>query len=234
MDEYISHTEECSALDAVEYGVKLLEDEILFNAGRGSVYAANGKHELESSIMNGKDLKCGAVSLATNIRNPVSLARQIMQSTPHNYIIGDEVERIARESGLELVENSYFDCEKRLKQFETARARDAIALDHNVSDNGNVQNQLREQGSKDKTGTVGCVCMLDGNIAAATSTGGMTNKLSGRIGDSPIIGAGTYADNETCAVSCTGIGEEFMRYVAAYDISARMRYGKVSHGIASR
>lgn len=205
-----------TAVDVVEYAVKLLEDEALFNAGKGAVYTHEATHELEASIMEGSKLRCGAVSLVKTIRNPISAARQVMQHTPHNYLIGGQVEALADKAGLERVTNDYYDTPHRREQLDRILHTNTVALDHNVT--------TTKEEVKDKTGTVGCVCMLHGHVAAATSTGGMTNKMSGRIGDTPIIGAGTYADDRTCAVSCTGVGEEFMRYVAAYDISARMQY----------
>lgn len=214
-------SKELCVADVVEFGVKLLEDEALFNAGKGAVYTHEGKHELEASIMEGQRLRCGAVSMVTNIKNPVSAAMQVMKNTPHNYLVGESVEKLADKAGLERVNNDFFDTPHRKEQLDRIINSNTTALDHNIS---TTCNETQEKSSTDKTGTVGCVCMLHGHVAAATSTGGMTNKMSGRIGDSPIIGAGTYADDRTCAVSCTGVGEEFMRYVAAYDISARMQY----------
>ncbi len=236
----LSH-EVLQAVDVAEYAVRLLEDEPLFNAGRGSVFNEDGVHELEASIMEGHHLECGAVSLVTNIRHPVAVARQILEHSPHNYLIGPHVEKIAQKANLEFVDNSFFDTQRRREQLEKAKQRASVDLDHNVSlsstsaplttstvpsPSSTSPTENRKNFINDKMGTVGCVCMLNGHVAAATSTGGMTNKACGRIGDSPIIGAGTYADDRTCAVSCTGVGEIFQRYVAAYDICARMDYKK--------
>jgi L-asparaginase / beta-aspartyl-peptidase len=210
-----------TALDIVEFAVKRLEDDPLFNAGRGSVYTAEGTHELEASIMCGKTCQSGAASLITRTRNPISLARAVLQHPLHSYLAGEGAERLAREKGLEEVENNFFDNPLRLEQLHRAQALHRVTLDN-----------AGDLHTKEKMGTVGCVCMYNGDVAAGTSTGGMTNKLCGRIGDSPIIGAGNYADNRTCAVSCTGIGEEFMKHVAAYDVSARMSYGSQSLSVA--
>jgi beta-aspartyl-peptidase (threonine type) len=228
-----SLSEHFTALDIAEYGVKLLEDEPLFNAGKGAVFTADATHELEASLMDGRTLKCGAVSLIQTIEHPVAAARKVMENTKHNYMIGSAAESIAKSAGLATVDPSFFSTEKRRHQLSSARTDtpDTVFRDHDL-DNVNItaiknnalyqRNDHRGEGSQ---GTVGCVCMYAGDVAAATSTGGMTNKLSGRIGDTTIIGAGTYANNRTCAVSATGTGEEFMRHVAAYDISARMEYG---------
>lgn len=233
-----SSSEQLTALDVVEFVVKRLEDDVLFNAGRGSVYTKEAGHELEASIMCGRTGRCGAVSLVKHTKNPVSLARLILEHPYHNYLAGEGAEALGRERGLEQVEEGYYDSPFRYEQLLQAHRlskplsrsnKDAgvVFLDHHSGPNplqpdpnqSNDNNKL-----SDRTGTVGCVCMWNGDIAAATSTGGMTNKLPGRIGDSPIIGAGTYANNDTCAVSCTGVGEEFMRHVVAYDVAARMAY----------
>jgi beta-aspartyl-peptidase (threonine type) len=203
-----------TALEVVEFAVKRLEDDVLFNAGVGSVYTTENGHELEASIMDGQR-RCGAASLLRNVKNPISLARVMLEHPYHNYLAGEGAEKLARAQGLEMCHNAVFDSVHRLSQLHNVQQKQTVELDHAAKETENCS----------KMGTVGCVCMYDGQIAAGTSTGGMTNKLCGRIGDSPVIGAGTYADNTTCAVSCTGVGEEFMRLVAAYDVSARMAYG---------
>jgi len=202
-----------NALDAVEAAVKNMEDCSLFNAGRGSVYNNAGKHEMDASIMWGANLGAGAVSLIRNVKNPVSLARAVMDKSEHVFLCAEGAEEFARKIGLQFEPDSYFDSDFRYQQWQLARKEDGTFLDHNV--------QLGDK----KFGTVGAVAIdTNGNLAAATSTGGMTNKKYGRVGDSPIIGAGTYANNNTCAISCTGHGELFIRSVVAYDISCLMEY----------
>lgn len=187
------------SIDAVEQVVRYLEDNPLFNAGKGAVYTSDGTHELDASIMDGSNLSTGAVTLIKRVKNPVSLARHVMEKTQHVLLGGDGAEKFAEEMGMEMVDNNYFDSERRKKQL--------------MKEKENVK------------GTVGCVALdLHGNLAAATSTGGRTNKMPGRIGDSPLINAGTYANNKTCAVSGTGIGEEFIRHTVAYNVSALMEY----------
>lgn len=199
-----------SALDAVEQAVRCLEDLPFFNAGRGSVFNHVGEHEMDASIMNGSDLSAGAVCAVRRIRNPITLARAVMTDASHVFLCGAGAEEFAREKGISLEEPAYFFSQERYDQWQHARELNIIQLDH---------------GSEKKLGTVGAVALdRDGNLAAATSTGGMTNKRYGRVGDSPMIGAGTYANNKTCAVSCTGHGEYFIRAVVAYDISALMEY----------
>lgn len=196
-----------TAVDIAEFAVKELENEPLFNAGKGAVYTADKTHELDASIMDGSTLSCGATSMIKTIKNPVSVARLVMERTDHVFIVGDSAERLAVTSGLEQVDQSYYHTEKRLQQLHTAQQKNVVARDHDL------------EGAK---GTVGCVCMKDGHVAAATSTGGMTNKMPGRVGDTPVIGTGTYANDRTCAVSATGQGEEFIRHVAAYNAAVRM------------
>ena len=187
------------SINAVEQVVRYLENNPLFNAGKGAVYTSDGTHELDASIMDGSNLSTGAVTLIKRVKNPITLARHVMEKTPHVLLGGEGAEKFAEEMGLEIVENNYFDTENR-------------------------QNQLKKEKEKVK-GTVGCVALdLHGNLAAATSTGGRTNKMPGRIGDSPLINAGTYANNKTCAVSGTGIGEEFIRHTVAYNVSALMEF----------
>jgi beta-aspartyl-peptidase (threonine type) len=193
-------TEGGSALDAVEMTVRIMEDNPLFNAGKGAVFNHDGINELDAAIMDGSNLAAGAVTCVTDIKNPVSAARRVMTNSPHVLLSGAGASQFAKEQGLEIVPPEYFRTERRF-------------------------NELQEALKNEKNGTVGC-CALDknGNLAAATSTGGRTNKKYNRIGDSPIIGAGTYANNNTCAVSGTGIGEFFMRWTVAHDISALMEY----------
>lgn len=205
-----------SALDAVEIAVKHLEDSPLFNAGKGSVFTNDGTHEMDASIMDGKNLDAGAVSLITGIKNPVSLARDIMEKTDHVFLAGEGAMRFADSLGYTLEKPEYFYDELRYEQLQSIKDSDSFQLDHSLKKDS-------------KFGTVGAVaCDKEGNIAAATSTGGMTNKRWGRVGDSPMIGAGNYANNKTCAVSCTGSGEFFIRGVVAYDVSCLMEYKGMS------
>ena len=204
-----------SALDAVCLAVEMLEDCPLFNAGHGAVFTHAETHELDAAVMSGADLRAGAIAGVSRIRRPVRAARAVMEDGVHVLLAGAGAETFARERGLEMVEPGYFSTEARHQQLHHARLADRVALDHDGAP--------LVEGSK--FGTVGAVALdLHGHLAAATSTGGMTNKRVGRIGDSPLIGAGTYADDLTAAVSCTGSGEMFIRAVAAYDVCARMRY----------
>ncbi len=178
--------------------MRLLEDAPEFNAGRGAVFNSQREHELDASIMDGRTRACGAVGAVRTVKNPIGLARKVMSETRHVFLIADGAEQFATEQGVERVENSYFSTESRLRDLK------------------NLESQ----------GTVGCVALDQrGNLAAATSTGGLTGKKWGRLGDSPVIGAGTYADNRSCAISGTGVGEEFIRRSLAFDVSARMLYG---------
>jgi L-asparaginase / beta-aspartyl-peptidase len=205
-----------SSMDAVTAAVVALEDSPLFNAGRGSTLNAAGEHELDASVMDGASGKAGAVTGVRRIRNPVLAARAVMERTPHVMLAGAAADRYARSVGLALVSARYFSTPERARALRNARA-------HALSS------------AADRHGTVGAVALDgSGNLSAATSTGGYTNKMAGRVGDSPIIGAGTYADNATCAVSTTGIGEYFIRAVAAYDVAARMRYLGETLGVAAR
>lgn len=206
-----------TALEAVEAAIKSMEDSPLFNAGKGSVFTHNGKNELDASIMDGATGLAGAVGALTIIKNPISAAKAVMQKSEHVMLVGKGAEDFCREQGLELVDPSYFYTEKRWKSLQQS-----IEEEHGAVLS---ETDLLEK----KKGTVGCVA-LDryGNLAAGTSTGGMTNKKYGRIGDSPIIGAGTYADNKTCGVSCTGHGEHFIRNTIARDVAAMMEYGHKS------
>lgn len=201
-----------TSLDAVEQTVKALEDTPLFNAGRGSVFTHQGTHEMDASLMDGKTGMAGAVAGIHGVKNPISLARLVMDKTDHVLLIGEGGMDFARVQGVELRDPDYFYDEFRYNQWQETKDSDQMILDHSP---------LKEQ----KFGTVGAVALdSHGNIAAATSTGGMTNKKFGRVGDSAIVGAGTYANNQTCAISCTGSGEYFIRGVVAYDVSCLMEY----------
>lgn len=206
-----------SALDAVEKTIVYLEDCPLFNAGRGAVFTHEGKNELDASIMDGATQKAGAVGAVTTVRNPIQLARAVMEKSPHVMLTGTGAERFATENGFERTDPQWFFTQERWDSLQEMLREEA-----GKSGNG--------EGSGDsKKGTVGCVALdKNGNLAAGTSTGGMTNKRWNRLGDSPIIGAGTYASNDACAVSCTGHGEFFIRYAVAYDVWARMVYGGAS------
>ncbi len=213
-----------SALDAVEAAVIELENFPLFNAGRGSVFTHEGKNEMDAAIMDGKKLKAGAVAFLQNVKNPVKLARLVMERTEHCLLAGEGANEFAHEMRVEFEPDEYFFTEHRYRQLLTAIEENRIQLDHSAIRN-----------PKSAIGTVGAVaCDFQGNLAAATSTGGMTNKKFGRIGDTPIIGAGTYAENATCAISCTGHGEYFMLGVTAFDVAARMKYKNLSLEDASR
>lgn len=217
-----------SAVDAVRAATVSLEDNILFNAGRGSVFAKDGSQEMDASIMDGKTLKAGAVASVRNIRNPVELAYTIMTRSQHVMLNGPGAAAFAQLHGIKTEPDEYFYSEFRYRQWKQMQVTDAFALDHNVKLQAESQPGDSLQSEK-KFGTVGAVALdAKGNIAAATSTGGMTNKQWGRIGDSPIIGAGTYANNKTCAISCTGHGEPFIRAVTAYDVSCLMEYKGLS------
>lgn len=205
-----------TALDAVQKAVCCLEDSPLFNAGKGSVFTAVGSHEMDASIMDGKTLKAGAVSLITGIKNPVSLARDVMDKSEHVFMAGEGAMVFANQHGHVVETPDYFYDEFRYQQWQEIKESDTFQLDH-----------AKKKDSK--FGTVGAVaCDQNGNIAAATSTGGMTNKKYGRVGDSPMIGAGNYANNETCAISCTGSGEYFIRGVVAYDVACLIEHKNLS------
>lgn len=212
-----------SSLDAVEATVRVLEDDSLFNAGKGAVFTHEGRNELDAAIMNGKTKAAGAVAGVTTVRNPVSAARAVMEKSEHVMMVGPGAEKFAKEAGLEIVDPSYFRTESRWRDLQRALHEDSIA-----AAKSNAYTNPEKLGIKNKDykfGTVGAVALdKQGNLAAATSTGGMTDKKYGRIGDSPIIGAGTYANNQTAAISCTGWGEYYIRNVVAYDLSALMEY----------
>ncbi|MDX5422388.1 MAG: isoaspartyl peptidase/L-asparaginase [Hymenobacteraceae bacterium] len=214
-----------SSLDAVEAAVRVMEDSPLFNAGKGAVFTNEGKNELDAAIMDGKTLNAGAIASVTNIRNPISTARAVMEKSEHVMMIGQGAEKFAKEKGQELVDPSYFYTETRYQQLQNIKDKEKTQLDHSGNDGGGTGSNENIFIEGQKFGTVGAVALdAYGNLAAATSTGGMTNKRYGRVGDVPIIGAGTYADNNTCAVSATGHGEYFIRSVVAHDIAALMEY----------
>ena len=205
-------TDGCSATQCVCKAVTVLEDCDLFNAGKGSVFTAKGQHEMEAAIMDGKTLKAGAAAGLRGVKNPILVAFDVLQNTPFVMIAGEKAIEYARQKNFKFEPESYFFTQLRHDQWQEIRGGEEMKLDHS--------------GKGANFGTVGTVAVdIDGNVAAASSTGGMTNKAWGRVGDSPLIGAGTYANNKTCAVSCTGHGEYFIRGVMAHDISCMMEYG---------
>ena len=226
------------SLDAAEAAVVALEDNPLFNAGRGAVFTHDGCNEMDASIMDGATHNAGAVAFVKNVKNPIRLARLVMERTEHILLAGDGANAFAREMKIEFAPDDYFFTDFRYQQLLEARKRGEIQLDHTAEEPELIeeienhksratttQTESQIPNPKSQIGTVGAVaCDARGNLTAATSTGGMTNKKYGRIGDTPLVGAGTYADNQTCAVSCTGHGEFFMRAAAAYDVAARMKY----------
>jgi len=229
-----------TSLDAVVAAIRVLEDSPLFNAGKGAVLNSDGICELDASIMNGADRSAGAVASVHRIRNPITLARDVMEKSKHVLLAGDGAERFAAEVGHEFVDNDYFQTERRRLQLQRAKEIEAkeesdTALQGQQERVSEFTHPSADPMPERKWGTVGCVALdKQGNIAAGTSTGGMTNKRYGRIGDSPIIGAGNYADNATCAVSGTGHGEYFIRSVAGHDVAARMRYAGKSLAVAAQ
>ena len=201
-----------SSLDAVEAVIMILENSPHFNAGKGAVFTNEGKNEMDASIMDGRNKNAGAIGGVTNVKNPILAARVVMEKSAHVLLTGKGAEEFAAEQGLEIVDPEYFFTQDRWESLQRMKAKTKGYLEIN-------------QTSDHKFGTVGAVALdKQGNLAAGTSTGGMTNKKYNRLGDSPIIGAGTYADNNTCAVSCTGHGEFFIRYAVAHDVSAMMEY----------
>jgi beta-aspartyl-peptidase (threonine type) len=209
-----------SAFDAVETAIIKLENNPLFNAGKGAVFTNKGTHEMDASIMNGKDLMAGAVAGVQGVKNPIALARAVMEQSEHVLLTGNGAMEFAKKVNAQFENEDYFFVQLRYDQLQQAKQSNSMILDH-------TEDKI-EHGEK-KFGTVGCVALdLNGNLAAGTSTGGMTNKKFGRVGDSSIIGAGTYANNNTCAISCTGHGELFIRSVVAYDISCLMEYKNLS------
>lgn len=212
-----------SAIDAVEAAIIVLEDCPLFNAGKGAVFTHDGHNELDAAIMNGENLECGAVTGVRRIKNPIGLARKVMEKSEFILLQAQGAEEFAKEQGIAWVDTSYFFTQHRWEQLQEAIEDDKTELDHSEKKKASIHPTPREE----KYGTVGCVALdIHGNLAAGTSTGGLTNKRYGRIGDSPIIGSGTYADNATCAVSCTGKGEDFIRLNVAHEIASMMRYAK--------
>ena len=227
-----------TSVNAVKATIMVMEDSPLFNAGKGAVFTNEGKNELDASVMEGKTLKAGAIAGVTTIKNPITAAIAVMEKSPHVLMAGKGADLFAKQQGLEIVDPGYFHTEARYKALLKAKQEESIELDH-TEDTKNKINKSPKSGylSPDnliftegkKFGTVGCVALDKyGDLAAGTSTGGMTNKRYGRVGDAPIIGAGTYANNLTCAVSATGHGEFFIRSVVAYDISALMEYKGLS------
>ena len=207
-----------TAINAVKAAVVSMEDNVLFNAGRGSVFTKKGLNEMDAAIMDGSTLDAGSVAGVRNIRNPVELAEEVMLHSGHVFLSGKGANDFAIKQGIKLEPDEYFYSEYRYDQWRQIRDSDLYQLDHKSD---KLVGLMKDK----KFGTVGAVaCDSKGNIAAATSTGGMTNKRYGRIGDSPMIGVGTYANNKTCAISCTGHGEIFIKAVAAYDVSSLMEY----------
>lgn len=205
-----------SAVEAVTEAVIALEDSHLFNAGKGSVFTSEGEHEMDAAIMDGETLNAGAVALISGIKNPISLARDVMEKSEHVFLAGNGAMQFADKMGYKRLNADYFHDDFRYQQWQEIRDSDNFQLDHSLKKDS-------------KFGTVGAVaCDSQGNVAAATSTGGMTNKRFGRVGDSAMIGIGNYANNHTCAVSCTGSGEFFIRGVVAYDVACLMEYKGLS------
>jgi beta-aspartyl-peptidase (threonine type) len=215
-----------SSEDAVIAVITFLEDSPLFNAGKGAVFSHDKKNELDAAIMLGKNLDCGAVTGLYRVKNPIRAAQMVMHKSEHILISGIGADQFAEEQGLEMVDPSYFFTTHRWEQLQEALKEDSISLDHD-GDKQKPTAGLSNSWDDSKYGTVGCVALdQQGNLCAGTSTGGLTNKKHGRIGDTPLIGMGTYANNNSCAVSCTGRGEDFIRATVAYDLSARMMYLK--------
>ncbi len=206
-----------TSIDAVQAAIRVMEDSPLYNAGKGAVFTHDGRNELDASIMDGGTRKAGAVAGVTIVKNPIDAARAVMEKSQHVMLVGKGAEAFAKEQRLVLVDPKYFYTRERSEGLQKAIEKEKVQLDHSA----NPQDHWPDS----KFGTVGAVALdQEGNLAAGTSTGGMSNKRFGRVGDSPIIGAGTYANNETVAVSCTGWGEFFIRNIAAYDVSALMEY----------
>jgi beta-aspartyl-peptidase (threonine type) len=222
-----------TALDAVEATVKVLENNPLFNAGKGAVFTNEGVNELDAAIMDGKTLAAGSIAGVRTIKNPITAARAVMEKSEHVLLSGRGAETFAAAQGIEIVDPSYFYTPERWKGLQRAKQRDSLDQLKKAGQFA-YETENEEQRRKDKYGTVGAVALdTHGNLAAATSTGGMTNKKWGRIGDAPIIGSGTYANNNTVAISCTGWGEYFLRLVMAKSISDRMEFGGQSLALAS-
>lgn len=213
------------AIDAVIAAVKVMEDHEAFNAGRGAVFTTDGFNELDASIMDGATKNAGAVAISRHMKNPIQGARLVMEKTPHTLLVGEAADAFAEKHGLEMVEQSYFFTQHRFDQMQEAKKQQKILLDSDKHANKVHTGNYTEP----YLGTVGAVALdMHGNLVAGTSTGGTTNKMSGRIGDSPIIGAGTYADNNSVALSCTGTGDIFIRAVAAHEVAALYKYKNLS------
>ena len=211
-----------TAVNAVKAAIVVLEDNLLFNAGRGSVFTKKGVQEMDAALMDGATLNAGAIAAVRNVRNPIELAAEVMHNSNHVFLSGKGANDFAIKQGIKLEPDDYFFSQFRYDQWKEIRDSDNYSLDHTHQ---NIQELMKDK----KFGTVGaCACDQHGNIAAGTSTGGMTNKKYGRIGDSPVIGSGTYANNQTCAISCTGHGEPFIRAVAAHNVSCLMEYKNMS------
>lgn len=223
-----------TSLDAVTATIQVMEESPLFNAGKGAVFTHEGKNELDASIMEGKTLKAGAIAGVTTIKSPIAAARAVMEQSEHVMLTGKGAEEFAKLRGLEIVDPRYFFTEKRWEGLQRALKAEKSQLDHTEEPAKPRKSSSLIFDEGKKFGTVGCVALDQyGNLAAGTSTGGMTNKRWNRVGDAPIIGAGTYANNETCAISATGHGEYFIRSVVAHDISALMAYKGLSLAAAS-
>jgi len=222
-----------TSLDAVEAAIHVLEDSPLFNAGKGAVFTHDGKNEMDAAIMDGKTLKAGAIAGVTIIRNPITAARAVMDKSEHVMMVSRGAEQFAKQAGVEIVDPKYFYTKERWDGLQEAIKEDSVKT---VLDHGNKKSMKLGTINRDyKFGTVGAVALDKmGNLAAGTSTGGMTNKRYGRVGDSPIIGAGTYANNLTAGISCTGWGEFYIRSVVAYDVSAMMEYKNLPVADASK
>jgi L-asparaginase / beta-aspartyl-peptidase len=213
-----------TSIDAVITSIKILEDSPLFNAGKGSVFTADGKNEMDAAIMDGKTMMAGSVAGVRTIKNPITAARCVMEKSEHVMMVGAGAEKFAKKCNCQFADSIYFFEQKRWDQLQKIKKTEKQQLDHSDT-SGYIDPFIKDK----KFGTVGLVALDQyGNLAAGTSTGGMTNKKYGRVGDAPIIGAGTYANNNTCAVSCTGHGEYFIRSVVAYDVSALMEYKNLS------
>ncbi len=218
-----------SSTDAVVAAIRVFEDDPLFNAGKGAVFTSEGKNELDASIMDGKTHMAGAVSGVTTAKNPIVVARAVMDKSKHVMLASAGADAFVKAQKLEQVDPSYFFTQHRWDQLQSAQKREMVELDFDGKTENSYAQAPQSWEIDHKYGTVGAVALdRDGNLAAGTSTGGLTNKLYGRVGDAPVIGAGTYADNATVAISCTGTGEFFMRGLVAYDVAARMKYSKLS------
>ena len=225
-----------TSVDAVVATIRVFEDDPLFNAGKGAVFTSEGKNELDASIMDGRTGMAGAVAGVASVKNPIEAARRVMTNSKHVLMTSTGADEFAKAQKLDIVSPDYFFTQHRWDQLQNAKKRQQIEMDHDGKSKSSKTSIAPEKEGAIQTwevdykyGTVGAVALdQHGNLAAGTSTGGLTNKLYGRVGDSPIIGAGTYADNQTVAVSCTGTGEFFMRGLVAYDVAARMKYAKAS------